>query len=122
MCRPGQETWLIYGDGSSAYSLAEMDTCVRHGLAPIAVIGTDGAWAQIAREQVEILGDSVGTVLNKCDYHIAAQGYGAKGLLLDEKWVELLETCETVMGTPHRGPGSSPRRNARSTASAADRA
>lgn len=84
VCRPGQETWLIYGDGSSAYSLAEMDTCVRHGLAPIAVIGTDGAWAQIAREQVEILGDSVGTVLNKCDYHIAAQGYGAKGLLLDD--------------------------------------
>ncbi len=84
VCRKGQETWLIYGDGSSAYSLAELDTCVRHGLAPIAVIGTDGAWAQIAREQVEILGDSVGTVLNRCDYHKVAEGYGAKGLLLDD--------------------------------------
>jgi acetolactate synthase-1/2/3 large subunit len=86
VCRPGQETWLIYGDGSSAYSLAELDTCVRHGLAPIAVIGTDGAWAQIAREQVEILGDSVGTVLNRCDYHKVAEGYGAKGLLLDDPY------------------------------------
>ncbi len=84
VCRKGQETWLIYGDGSSAYSLAELDTCVRHGLAPIAVIGTDGAWAQIAREQVDVLGDSVGTVLNKCDYHLVAEGYGAKGLLLND--------------------------------------
>ncbi|MCA9546414.1 MAG: thiamine pyrophosphate-binding protein, partial [Myxococcales bacterium] len=38
---PGTEIWLIYGDGSSAYSLAEFDTYVRHGFAPIAVIGTD---------------------------------------------------------------------------------
>jgi acetolactate synthase-1/2/3 large subunit len=84
LCRPKQETWLIYGDGSSAYSLAEMDTCVRHGLSPIAVIGTDGSWAQIAREQGEILGDLVGTELRRCDYHKVAEGYGAKGLLLDD--------------------------------------
>tara|TARA_R110002096_G_scaffold423452_2_gene630632 strand:+ start:38418 stop:40166 length:1749 start_codon:yes stop_codon:yes gene_type:complete len=84
LCRPKQETWLIYGDGSSAYSLAEMDTCVRHGLAPIAVIGTDGSWAQIAREQGEVLGDLVGTELRRCDYHKVAEGYGAKGLLLDD--------------------------------------
>jgi acetolactate synthase-1/2/3 large subunit len=83
-CKPGREVWLIYGDGSSAYSLAELDTCVRHGLAPIAVIGNDGSWAQIAREQVEILGDDVGTVLNRCDYHKVAEGYGGVGLLLTD--------------------------------------
>lgn len=82
--RPGKEVWLIYGDGSCAYSLAEMDTCVRHGLAPIAVIGTDASWAQIAREQVPILGDDIGTVLRHTDYHEAAKGYGAEGLLLDD--------------------------------------
>lgn len=38
---PNSEVWLIYGDGSSAYSLAEFDTYVRHGMAPIAVIGVD---------------------------------------------------------------------------------
>jgi acetolactate synthase-like protein len=84
LVRPGKEVWLIYGDGSSAYSLAEMDTCVRHGLAPIAVIGTDGSWAQIAREQVPMLGTDVGTVLNRTAYHDVAQGYGAAGLLLDD--------------------------------------
>jgi acetolactate synthase-1/2/3 large subunit len=82
--RPGREVWLIYGDGSCAYSLAEIDTCVRHGLAPIAVIGTDASWAQIAREQVPLLGDDVGTVLRRTAYHEVAAGYGATGLLLDD--------------------------------------
>jgi acetolactate synthase-1/2/3 large subunit len=84
LVRPGKEVWLIYGDGSSAYSLAEMDTCVRHGLAPIAVIGTDGSWAQIAREQIPMMGTDVGTVLNRSAYHEVGQGYGAAGLLLDD--------------------------------------
>jgi len=84
LVRPGKEVWLIYGDGSCAYSLAEMDTCVRHGLAPIAVIGTDGSWSQIAREQIPMLGTDVGTVLNRTAYHEAAQGYGAVGLVLDD--------------------------------------
>lgn len=84
LVEPGKEVWLIYGDGSCAYSLAEMDTCVRHGLAPIAVIGTDGSWSQIAREQVPMLGTDIGTVLNRTAYHEAARGYGAAGLLLDD--------------------------------------
>jgi acetolactate synthase-1/2/3 large subunit len=84
LVRPGKEVWLIYGDGSSAYSLAEIDTCVRHGLAPIAVIGTDGSWAQIAREQVPMLGTDIGTVLRRTPYHEVGQGYGAVGLLLDD--------------------------------------
>jgi len=62
----------------------EFDTYVRHGLAPIAVIGNDGAWAQIAREQVDMLGDDIGTVLNRCDYHLVAEGYGGVGLRLDD--------------------------------------
>jgi acetolactate synthase-1/2/3 large subunit len=84
LVRPGKEVWLIYGDGSSAYSLAEMDTSVRHGLSPIALIGTDGSWSQIAREQVPMLGTDVGTVLRRTAYHEVAQGYGAVGLLLDD--------------------------------------
>ena len=42
---------------------------MRHGLAPIAVIGNDASWMQIAREQVEILGTTLGTDLRKTDYH-----------------------------------------------------
>ena len=56
LCRPKAEVWIIYGDGSAAYSLAEFDTFVRHGIPVIAVVGNDAGWTQIAREQVEILG------------------------------------------------------------------
>lgn len=80
--RTASEIWLFYGDGASAYSLAEFDTLARHGLPVIAVIGTDGSWAQIAREQVVMLEDDVGTVLERTAYHTVAKGYGAKGLLL----------------------------------------
>ncbi|CAN0596042.1 unnamed protein product, partial [Laminaria digitata] len=72
LCRPEAEVWLIWGDGSSAYSLAEFDTYIRHGLAPIAVVGTDASWGQIARDQVDILGPSLGTDLRATDYHEVA--------------------------------------------------
>jgi acetolactate synthase-1/2/3 large subunit len=80
LCRPGAEVWLLWGDGSAAFSLAEIDTCVRHRLPLIAVVGNDGSWAQIARDQVAILGDDVGTVLQRSGYHRVAEGYGAVGL------------------------------------------
>ncbi|RMI27485.1 MAG: thiamine pyrophosphate-binding protein [Calditrichaeota bacterium] len=82
LCRPEAEVWILYGDGSVGYSLAEFDTCVRHGIPVIAVVGNDACWMQIAREQVEILQDDVGTALRHSDYHQAAEGLGAKGLLL----------------------------------------
>ncbi len=85
LARPDAEVWLIWGDGSSAYSLAEFDTCIRHGLAPIAVIGTDAAWAQIARDQTEILDSDIGTTLLRTEYHKVAEGYGAAGILVTEE-------------------------------------
>ena len=84
LCRPKARVWLIWGDGSSAYSLAEFDTFVRHGLGVIAVVGNDGSWQQIARDQVDFLGSDVGTVLNRCDYHQTTIGYGGEGLLVKD--------------------------------------
>jgi acetolactate synthase-like protein len=82
LCRPAADVWIIYGDGSAAYSLAEIDTMARHGLAVVAVVGNDAGWAQIAREQVEMLHDDVGTVLARTDYHRVAAGYGGMGLCI----------------------------------------
>jgi acetolactate synthase-1/2/3 large subunit len=84
LVRPGREVWLVWGDGSSAYTLAEFDSYVRHGVAPIAVIGNDASWAQIAREQVEILGTTLGCDLRRTDYHKVAEGYGGVGLILTD--------------------------------------
>jgi acetolactate synthase-1/2/3 large subunit len=84
LVRPGREVWLLWGDGSCAYTLAEFDSYVRHGVAPIAVIGNDAAWMQIAREQVEVLGTALGTELRRTDYHKVAEGYGGVGLVLSD--------------------------------------
>ena len=82
LVRPQSEAWLIWGDGASGYGLAEFDTLVRHGVPVIAVVGNDAAWSQIAREQVKLLHDDVGTVLARTDYHRVAEGFGAAGLVV----------------------------------------
>jgi acetolactate synthase-like protein len=82
LARPQSEVWILYGDGSVGFSLSEIDTFVRHGLSVIAVVGNDACWMQIAREQVEILGDDVGCTLRATDYHRAAQGLGGEGILV----------------------------------------
>jgi len=48
------------------------------------VIGNDASWMQIAREQVEILGTSLGCDLRRSDYHKVAEGYGGVGLVLTD--------------------------------------
>ena len=82
LVHPESDVWLLWGDGSAGYGLAELDTFVRHGLGVLALIGNDASWAQIARDQVPMLGDDVGTSLRRSDYHVAAEGLGAKGMVL----------------------------------------
>ncbi|MDP6569295.1 MAG: thiamine pyrophosphate-binding protein [Candidatus Marinimicrobia bacterium] len=101
VCRPDSDVWIIYGDGSVAYSLAEFDTFTRHKLPVIALVGNDAGWTQITRNQVNILEDDVGTTLTHTDYHTVADGYGGKGLLLDsDKSLEkvLNESLEVSRG------------------------
>ena len=112
ICRPKAETWIIWGDGSAAYSLSEFDTCVRHGLPVIAVVGTDASWQQIAREQVEILGTPLRTELRRTDYHKVAEGYGGKGLLLDDP-KKIPQVLAKQRSWPRRTPGLDQRTNQR---------
>jgi len=80
---PDKEVWVLYGDGASAYSLAEFDTLCRHKLPVIAIIGNDASWQQIAREQKQMLGSNIGTELNFTAYEKVAEGYGGKGYYVD---------------------------------------
>ena len=82
--RPEADVWIIYGDGAFGYSLIEFDAFYRHGLPVTAVVGNNASWAQIAREQIPMLGDDVGATLRHADYHLAAAGLGAAGLKLDD--------------------------------------
>ena len=82
---PDKEVWVFYGDGASAYSLAEFDTLCRHKLPVIAIIGNDASWQQIAREQKQMLGSNIGTELAFNAYEKVAEGYGGKGYYVDNQ-------------------------------------
>jgi thiamine pyrophosphate-dependent acetolactate synthase large subunit-like protein len=84
VARPKAQVWIFFGDGACGYSLSEFDTFVRHGIPVIAIVGNDAGWTQIAREQVKMLHDDVGTVLARTDYHRVAEGFGAHGLVVKQ--------------------------------------
>eukprot|EP01083_Nonionella_stella_P011146 31682_1 len=91
LVNPSAEIWLIWGDGSSGYSIAEIDTFRRFGIGVICVIGNDACWSQIEREQVPKLGSNVACMLSYCKYHTVSQGYGGDGeLIYDNKQLTLM--------------------------------
>lgn len=102
LARPSAEIWLLYGDGSAGYSLAEFDTFARHNLPVIAVIGNDASWAQIARDQVVILGSSLGTDLARTNYHVVAEGYGGVGFCVDDP-AQLIPTLRKAKEVARNG-------------------
>ena len=84
LARPEDDVWLVWGDGAAGYGAVELDTFVRHQLPIICVVGNDGAWTQIARDQVPMLGDAVGTQLGRTAFHEVAESLGARGLVVDD--------------------------------------
>lgn len=92
LCRPDSEVWIVYGDGSCGYSLAEYDTFTRHKIPIISIVGNDAGWTQIAREQVPMFGSDVACGLAYTDYHRAAEAFGGKGFVVERKDNESIET------------------------------
>jgi len=92
LCRPDSELWIIYGDGSLGYSVAEFDTFTRHKTPVIALVGNDACWSQIARDQIRILGRGTACDLAFSEYHVVAQGYGGKGYQIDRSNGDQLES------------------------------
>jgi acetolactate synthase-1/2/3 large subunit len=103
LVHPEAEVWILYGDGSAGYSLTEFDSFVRHNIPVTAVVGNDAGWTQIARDQVELLGDDVGTTLAYTDYDRVAAGFGAAGLRVDDPELvdEVLDQARTLARAGH---------------------
>lgn len=97
-CNPKAEVYIIYGDGSSAYSLMEFDTFQRLGIPVTAIIGNDGSWNQIARDQIDLLKDDVGTVLAQSDYQDVGKAFSANGLRVEtiEEFAEALKKAKAA--------------------------
>ncbi|XP_043240482.1 2-hydroxyacyl-CoA lyase 2-like [Amphibalanus amphitrite] len=91
LARPEAEVWLIYGDGSCGYSVAEYDTFTRHKTPVIALVGNDAGWTQIAREQVPMFGTDVACRLAHCRYDTIAEGYGGRGLMLTREHEDAID-------------------------------
>jgi thiamine pyrophosphate-dependent acetolactate synthase large subunit-like protein len=85
LTHPDSVVWAIYGDGAFGYSLMEFDTFVRHKIPVISIIGNDAGWTQIARDQVGMLGDAVGTELEPTEYHKVVEALGGAGYLIDDE-------------------------------------
>ncbi len=93
---PEKDVYLIYGDGSVGYSLIEWDTFKRHNIPIIGIIGNDSAWMQVARDQLEVFKDSVGTELGDRYYEKAVEGFGVIGLLVNDP-SELTTTLQKAL-------------------------
>ena len=85
LLNPDKNVCLIYGDGSIGYSLIEWDTFARHNIPIIGIIGNDSAWFQVARDQIEVFKESVGTDLGDRDYEKVVEGFGVTGLLVKDE-------------------------------------
>jgi len=81
---PDAPPLIWFCDRNVGYALAECSPVDLHGNPVLAVVGNDAAWSQIAREQVELLRDDVGTVLAHTRYDLVAAGFGATGLHVDD--------------------------------------
>lgn len=82
---PDRQVCLIYGDGTAGYSIADIDTFARLGINNLTcVVGCDGGWTQIAREQIHLFGAETACNLNYGAYHTVAEGYGGVGVCLKD--------------------------------------
>ena len=87
LARPEKRVLALLGDGAFGISGMEVDTLVRHKVPVVAVIGNDGAWAQIRGPQVGLYGEerAVATRLgNATRYDEVAEALGAHGELVDD--------------------------------------
>ncbi|KAK6752548.1 hypothetical protein RB195_003770 [Necator americanus] len=79
---PDRPVYILWGDGSSGYSIMEYDTFSRHKLPVIGVIGNDACWTQIAREQIPMFRSSVAVDLARTRYDNVATALGGWGSTL----------------------------------------
>ncbi|KAK6014843.1 thiamine pyrophosphate enzyme, TPP binding domain protein, partial [Ostertagia ostertagi] len=88
---PDRPVYILWGDGSSGYSIMEYDTFTRHKLPVIGVIGNDACWSQIAREQIPMFDSSVAVDLARTHYDKVAAALGGWGVTIDAENVSSTE-------------------------------
>ncbi len=71
----------VNGDGGFGYTLQELSTAVRHKIAAIAIVFSDGAYGNVRRMQQELYGNRViASDLANPDWLKLADSFGVMGL------------------------------------------
>lgn len=84
--KPEKDVFLFLGDGAIGFSIAEIDTCVRHNLGVVAVVGNNGIWGLEKHPMKAFFGyDILADLSQETDYVKIAQSFGADGITVDNK-------------------------------------
>ena len=79
LLHPAKAVFNITGDGSFGFTLQELDTARRSGLAVVTVIHNNASWGIIQAGQRKQLDFEMGTSLEGTDYAAIARGFGCFG-------------------------------------------
>jgi thiamine pyrophosphate-dependent acetolactate synthase large subunit-like protein len=88
----------VTGDGAFGFTMAELDTARRHGLAAVHVIHDNASWGVIRLAQMRAGGFDLGTDLEGTDYAAVARALGCHG--------ERIERPDEVAGALDRALSS----------------
>jgi acetolactate synthase-1/2/3 large subunit len=80
LLHPDRPVLLLSGDGAIGFTIAELETAVRHHANVVVVVADDQAWGIVASDQKRSLGEPIASLLGPVDYARVAQGFGARGV------------------------------------------
>jgi len=85
LAHPSRQVVVCFGDGAIGFTLADLDTLVRHGVNVTAVIGNNGIWGLEKHPMQMIFGyDVVAELRPGTRYDLVAEALGGHGELVDE--------------------------------------
>ena len=97
LLHPDRPVVLLSGDGAIGFTIAELETAVRHQVPIVVVVADDQAWGIVASGQKRSLGEPIASLLGPVDYAKVAQGFGARGVTV-EKPQELTAAVRQALG------------------------
>jgi len=83
LLHPDRPVLLLSGDGAIGFTIAELEIAVRHQVPIVVVVADDQAWGIVASGQKRSLGKPIASLLGPTDYAKVAQGFGARGVLVE---------------------------------------
>ncbi len=81
---PERPVILLSGDGSIGFTMAEFEIAVRHKVPIVVIVADDQAWGIVVSGQRRSLGEPIASILGPVDYVKVAQGFGARGILVEK--------------------------------------